>query len=74
MKAMVIDQFGGPECFHETELPNPKVKPGHVLIRVAASSVNPIDWKIRSGAVTAVAPEFPAAFLWVATPPLHLSR
>ncbi len=38
----------------------PKLLPGHVLIDVKATSVNPIDTKMRSGAVSAVAPEFPA--------------
>nr|WP_089966503.1 zinc-dependent alcohol dehydrogenase family protein [Lihuaxuella thermophila] len=42
------------------ETDRPKVLPGHVLIRVAASSVNPIDMKIRSGFVPALAPAFPA--------------
>ncbi|BCJ85648.1 hypothetical protein skT53_06330 [Effusibacillus dendaii] len=43
-----------------TEVPKPEVIPGHVLIRVAASSVNPIDIKIRQGFVKGVAPDFPA--------------
>ncbi|MBA4495232.1 zinc-dependent alcohol dehydrogenase family protein [Paenactinomyces guangxiensis] len=42
------------------EMERPKVQPGHVLIRVAATSVNPIDNKIRSGFVPALAPAFPA--------------
>lgn len=42
------------------EMDRPKVLPGHVLIRVAASSVNPIDTKIRSGFVPGLAPAFPA--------------
>ena len=37
-----------------------KTLPGHVLIHVKATSVNPIDTKMRSGAVSSVAPEFPA--------------
>jgi NADPH2:quinone reductase len=60
VKAIVINRFGGPEVFEPAEVPTPELRPGHVLVRVAASSVNPIDCKIRSGAVTAVAPEFPA--------------
>ncbi len=34
--------------------------PGHVLIRVAATSVNPVDFKIRAGVVKDIAPDFPA--------------
>lgn len=49
MKAQVIEQFGAPGVFKEMDLPRPKVIPGHVLIRVLASSVNPIDFIIRRG-------------------------
>lgn len=60
MKAMTISRFGGPEVFEPMDLPQPEVPAGHVLIKVSGSSVNPIDIKIRSGAVAALAPEFPA--------------
>ena len=57
MKAMVIKNFGEPEVFEITEIPKPKLQPGHVLIRVKASTVNPIDYKIRSGLLKSLAPE-----------------
>ncbi|NEX78664.1 zinc-dependent alcohol dehydrogenase family protein [Bacillus thermocopriae] len=60
MKAMVIKKFGDPSVFEIAEIPKPKVIPGHVLIQVKATSVNPIDTKVRSGVVSAVAPAFPA--------------
>lgn len=60
MKAMLIRRFGEPDVFEPGELPIPEPGPGQVLIRVAGSSVNPIDVKIRSGAVPAIAPELPA--------------
>ncbi|WP_027417193.1 zinc-dependent alcohol dehydrogenase family protein [Aneurinibacillus terranovensis] len=60
MKAQVIREFGDPSVFQPAEIPKPEVKPGHVLIRVAASSVNPIDSKVRQGAVKGVSPDFPA--------------
>lgn len=60
MKAMIIRQFGDPAIFEMSEVETPQTKPGHVLIRVAASSVNPIDWKLRSGLVPPLTPEFPA--------------
>lgn len=56
MRAMVADRFGGPEVFELREVPMPAVPPGHVLIRVRASSVNPIDTKIRRGMLSALAP------------------
>ena len=60
MQAMVIDDFGGPEVFRQAQLPRPEVLANHVLIRVAASSVNPVDTKIRQGKLAAIAPERPA--------------
>lgn len=60
MKAQVIKQFGESSVFELDDIPTPKVEPGHVLIRVEASSVNPVDTKIRSGVYQAVAPAFPA--------------
>ncbi|QCJ41111.1 quinone oxidoreductase [Bacillus sp. S3] len=60
MKAQVIKKFGDPSVFEMAEVPKPEAIPGHVVIQVKATSVNPIDTKIRSGAVAAIAPEFPA--------------
>ncbi|MGA8942196.1 MAG: zinc-dependent alcohol dehydrogenase family protein [Thermoactinomyces sp.] len=60
MRAQVIRQFGSPDVFETVEADRPAILPGHVLIRVAASSVNPIDTKIRSGAVPNLAPKLPA--------------
>ncbi len=60
MKAQIITQFGEPSVFKLMEIPVPDLKPGHVLIKVAATSVNQIDCKIRSGLVGAIAPAFPA--------------
>lgn len=60
MKALVIEQFGNPNTFKEINLPIPEVLPHHVLIRVAATSVNPVDCKIRQGVVADIAPIFPA--------------
>lgn len=60
MKAIVIEQFGEPNVFQETDLPIPSVAAHQVLIRVAATSVNPVDIKIRRGAVADLAPDFPA--------------
>lgn len=59
MKAMVIEEFGGPEVFVEREVETPEPSAGQVRIKVMASSVNPIETKIRSGLVKA-GPEMPA--------------
>jgi NADPH:quinone reductase-like Zn-dependent oxidoreductase len=61
MKAVVIRAYGGPEELKFEERPNPAPGPGEVLVRVAATSVNPFDWKIRSGAFKNIIPlTFPA--------------
>ena len=47
MKAMIIRESGEPSVFEAADLPVPEITPGQVLVRVAATSVNPVDWKIR---------------------------
>ncbi|GAC51958.1 NADP-dependent oxidoreductase [Gordonia amicalis] len=49
MRAVTYRRFGGPDVLEVTDLPTPKVGPDSVLIRVRASSVNPVDWKVREG-------------------------
>lgn len=47
MKAAVIRQFGSSEVFETADVQKPEVKAGHVLIKVAASSVNTVDMMLR---------------------------
>ena len=49
MKAVVVHQYGGPEVLKFEEYPDPVPSAGEVLVRVAATSVNPIDYKRRAG-------------------------
>src|ERR1700719_4914000 len=49
MKAIVVHQYGGPEVLKFEDYPDPVPGPGEVLVRVAATSVNPIDYKRRAG-------------------------
>lgn len=60
MKALVIEQFGNSSVFKEADLATPDTLANHVLIQVAATSVNPVDYKIRQGVVAGIAPSFPA--------------
>lgn len=59
MRAYVIDKHGGPEEFHEADLPRPEAGPGQVLLAVRATSYNPIEAKIRQG-LAPIGPDFPA--------------
>ena len=52
MKAIVVHQYGRPEVLKFEEYPDPVQGPGEVLVRVAAASVNPIDYKRRAGLTT----------------------
>jgi NADPH:quinone reductase-like Zn-dependent oxidoreductase len=49
MKAIVVHQYGGPEVLKFEDYPDPIPGSGEVLVQVAASSVNPIDYKRRAG-------------------------
>ena len=61
MKAMILRAYGADASFQAAELPQPSVKAGHVVVRVAASSVNVVDTMIRAmGAGLPFAPAFPA--------------
>ncbi|KZL48392.1 zinc-binding alcohol dehydrogenase [Nodularia spumigena CENA596] len=49
MKAVVIRRYGSAEVLQYEEVAQPQIKPNQLLVKVHASSVNPIDWKIRQG-------------------------
>jgi NADPH:quinone reductase-like Zn-dependent oxidoreductase len=51
MKAVQFSRFGGPEVLEFVDLDEPHPGPGQVRILVRAAGVNPIDWKVRSGAM-----------------------
>lgn len=59
MQAVVIHETGGPEVLRLEEVEAPQPGEGEVLVRVRATSVNPIDWKQRRGLAGAELPAVP---------------
>jgi NADPH:quinone reductase-like Zn-dependent oxidoreductase len=61
MKAVVLHEYGDPDKLKYEDVPDPVASEGQVLVRMTATSVNPIDYKMRSGAAKDRFPlEFPA--------------
>jgi NADPH:quinone reductase-like Zn-dependent oxidoreductase len=56
MTAVVMRQFGGPDVLHVESIPRPVAGPGQLLVRVRAVAVNPLDAKMRAGAVRELYP------------------
>ena len=60
MKAVVLHEYGGPDKLKYEDVEDPKPGEGEVLIRLSATSVNPVDYKMRSGEAKAMFPvDFP---------------
>ena len=49
MKAVFIEQHGGPEVLKYGDVPDPTPKPGEVIVDAIAASDNGADWKVRAG-------------------------
>jgi len=65
MKAVRIHQYGGSEVLVYENAPLPTILPDEVLIKVHASGVNPVDWKIREGLrLTTFPTELPLTLGW----------
>lgn len=65
MKAVVLHEYGGPGNLKYEYVPDPVPGEGEVLVRVTATSVNPIDYKMRSGAAKDLFPlDLPAILGW----------
>ena len=61
MKAMLLNEYGADAKFESVELDTPQVKAGHVLVKIAASSVNTVDTMIRNmGKDLPLSPDTPA--------------
>lgn len=65
MKAVIIEQYGGRDQLVEKEVPNPVPENKQVVVDVRATSINPIDWKLREGYLKDAVPfEFPIILGW----------
>lgn len=65
MKAVVINQYGSLDELKEQEVPTPEIKHNQVLVELYATSINPIDWKVRYGYLKDQAPfTFPIILGW----------
>ncbi|WP_182200160.1 NADP-dependent oxidoreductase [Paraliobacillus salinarum] len=65
MKAVVINHYGNSDVLEDTEITKPTPEPNQVLVEVFATSINPIDWKVREGYMKEVIPfEFPIILGW----------
>lgn len=49
MKALILKSFGGPQAFELCDVPKPVPQAGQVLVRVHATSINPLDFQVRRG-------------------------
>jgi NADPH:quinone reductase-like Zn-dependent oxidoreductase len=60
MKAVVLYGYGPASILRYEDFEDPKPAAGEVLVRVSATSVNPVDWMLRAGTVKDIIPiEFP---------------
>ncbi|WP_404385221.1 NADP-dependent oxidoreductase [Knoellia locipacati] len=65
MRAITYSQYGTPDTLTLTDVPDPRVGPGEVLIRVRSASVNPVDWKVMGGYLDGLMQaDFPAIPGW----------
>lgn len=51
LKAVFYNKYGSPNVLEIGELEKPKINEGEILVQAYASSVNPVDWKIRNGSM-----------------------
>ncbi len=65
MKAILFEKFGGVEVLHMGQVEKPTIAPNELLIKVSYAGVNPVDWKIREGYLSARMPHhFPIIPGW----------
>ncbi len=64
-RAIVIEEYGHADHLKESRVTLPELGAHQVLVKVKATSVNPIDWKLREGYLAQMMPwEFPIILGW----------
>ncbi|MFL5306303.1 MAG: NADP-dependent oxidoreductase [Polyangia bacterium] len=56
MRAIVLTEYGPPSALHLQTVADPSAGPNQLLVRMSGASLNPVDWKQRSGAIRAYMP------------------
>jgi len=56
VNALILNSFGGPESFELCDVPKPVPHAGQVLVRVHATSINPLDYQLRRGDYSGLVP------------------
>lgn len=56
MKAVVLTAYGDVNKLEMSDVPDPEAGPGQIQVRMAGASINPVDWKLRSGSLQAMMP------------------
>lgn len=65
MKAIVIEEYGSADQLVERDVPTPEIKESQVLVELHATSINPVDWKVREGYLKDNLPfQFPVILGW----------
>ena len=64
MKAVQIHEFGDPDVLKFENAKQPQVKPDEILVKIIATSVNPVDWKVRQGKMAQINYNFPLILGW----------
>lgn len=72
MKALVVKKYGGLDELELREVERPTPKEGEVLVKIAATSINPVDWKLLSGYADRFIPaQFPYIIGWDVAGTVH---
>lgn len=65
MKAIVIEEYGSADQLVERDVSTPEIKESQVLVELHATSINPVDWKVREGYLKDNLPfQFPVILGW----------